>query len=783
MRTELPEIVDKPFSGTVPSELGLLAVTDVVVFPGVILPYVVSEPKQVRMVHSVLGANRMLAVFLKRDTGQENRLYGMGTAVQVLKMFSVPDGSVGLLLQGVSRVRYAGIASREPFVSIRVESHVDDQRSSIKTEGYRKALLRAFDQYAEQNGWIGEDMLQSIRAIKEPGRLSDVICANLNFNLEDRQAVLEEADNIPRMKNVLQFINRENQLAELSRKIQDELNLAMEKNQKEYYLREQLKVIRKELGEEDDAQVELDELRVQLDEGDYPEAVCQAAEREIRRLRRMSQNSSEFSVSRTYVDWLVNFPWRVMQADHTDVARARRILDRDHFGLEQIKERILEFLAVRKLSGNGGRGPILCFVGPPGVGKTSLGMSIAESLGRSFVRLALGGVHDESEVRGHRRTYVGAMPGRIVQKLREAGNVNPVFMLDEIDKLGADVKGDPSAAMLEVLDPAQNHTFQDHYLDVAVDLSQTLFVATANQAEQIPGPLRDRMEVIHLPGYLPTEKLEIARRYLAPRQIESNGLKKSRLSFTAAGLRTIIEEYTREAGVRQLEQRIGAVARKVARRVAEGEGGKVSVTARTARELLGAQRILPEVAGRRPEVGVATGLAWTPFGGVLLFIEATAMRGSGKLHLTGHLGDVMRESGEIALSYIRARGKDLGIAADFHEQTDLHVHLPEGATPKDGPSAGITIVAALVSLLSGRPVKHDTAMTGEVSLRGRVLAIGGLREKVMAAHRAGIRSVLAPADNEKDLEEIPAEIRGSMRIVLVSHIDEVLKHTLMKKPR
>ena len=779
MRTELPAVVEAQAPVVIPTVLHLLPVTDVVVFPGVILPYVVSDARQIRAVQEVLRGDRLLAVFLKQEESENGRLAPVGTAAQILKMFSVPDGSLGLLLQGMARLRFVEVAARSPFVTVRVERHVDDQRTSVRSEGYRKALHKSFDDYCQHNNWVGEDLRQSLRGLAELGQLADLISANLNFNVEDRQRVLGELNVVERAKATLKLLRREIELAELSRKIQDDLASAMDRNQKEYYLREQIKVIRHELGDDEDAQAELEELRRRLERPGVPEPVREAGLRETRRLARMSPSSGEYSVARTYVDWLVQFPWDVRDKDHMDVARARRILDRDHYGLEAVKERILEYIAVRKLTGGGRKSPILCFVGPPGVGKTSLGKSIAEALGRRFVRLALGGVHDESEVRGHRRTYVGAMPGRIVQRLRETGRNNPVFMLDEIDKLGADVKGDPAAALLEVLDPAQNHTFADHYLEVAVDLSQVMFIATANQLERIPPPLRDRMEVIQLPGYLPTEKLEIAKRYLVPRQLEATGLTRRHLSFQAEGLRTLIEEYTREAGVRQLEQRIGSVARKVARRVAEGQELHLKAGRAQVRELLGNRRMQPETANREPEVGVATGMAWTPYGGALMFIEAGAMPGGGALRLTGSLGEVMRESGEIALSYIRSHARELGVPEDFHRDTDLHLHFPEGSTPKDGPSAGMAIAACLVSLLSGRPLRHDVAMTGELSLRGKVLPIGGLREKVMAAHRAGIRTILAPADNLRDLEEIPAEIRADLQIIGVSRVEEALKLTLI----
>ncbi len=779
MRTELPEAVESKAPVVIPEILHLLPVTDVVVFPGVILPHVINDPRQIHAVQEVLRGDRLLAIFLKQENDENGRLAPVGGAAQILKMFSVPDGSMGLLLQGVGRLSFREVVSRSPNLLVRVERHTEDLRTNVRTESYRKALLKAFEDYCQLNTWVGEDLRQSLRSVKELGRLADLISANLNFSVEDRQRVLGELNVGERAKTTLKLLRREVELAELSRKIQDDLANAMDRNQKEYYLREQLKVIRHELGEDEDAQVELEELRRRFAAEDLPAPVREAGQREVRRLGRMNTASAEYGVARTYVDWLAQFPWNERDRDRHDVGRARRVLDRDHFGLEAVKERILEYIAVRKLTGGGRKSPILCFVGPPGVGKTSLGKSIAESLGRRFVRLALGGVHDESEIRGHRRTYVGSMPGRIVQKLRETGCMNPVFMLDEIDKLGADVKGDPSAALLEVLDPAQNHTFADHYLEVPVDLSQVMFIATANQLERIPSPLRDRMEIIQLPGYLPTEKLEIARRYLVPRQLEASGLDKSQLSFQPEGLRVIIDEYTREAGVRQLEQRVGSVARKVARRVAEGEALRLRVGRTTVRELLGNKRILPETANRAPEIGVATGMAWTPFGGVLMFIEATAMPGSGGLRLTGSLGDVMRESGEIALSYIRSHAGELGVPVDFIRGTDLHLHFPEGSTPKDGPSAGVAIAACLVSLLSGRPLRHDVAMTGELSLRGKVLPIGGLREKVMAAHRAGIRVILAPRDNLKDVEEIPEEIRADLEIHGLDRVEQALELVLL----
>ncbi|MCB9474422.1 MAG: endopeptidase La [Candidatus Delongbacteria bacterium] len=781
MSQELNEIVED-VPGPLPSDLPLLAVTDAVIFPGVIFPYVINDARQIKMVHNVLGGNRMMAVFLKKEDGEDgNRLFPTGTAVQVLKMFSVPDGSMGLLLQGIRRVVFKGIAGRSPWVRVRLEAVEEDKRQSLRTESYRKELLRSFDDYSSQNSWISDDLKQSIHSVTDPGQLGDLVCANLNFSVEDRQKVLEETSNSARLKTVLELIHKELKLTELSRKIQDEMNRNMEESQKEHYLREQMKVIRKELGDDDDAAVELEELRQLIAKGHLPEHVFQAAERELKRLGRMSPSSSEFTVSRTYLDWLCNMPWGASQKENTDLKRAARVLDSDHYGLEKVKERILEFLAVRKLT-ESSHGPILCFAGPPGVGKTSLGQSIARALGRKFIRIALGGVHDESEIRGHRRTYVGSLPGRIVQKLREVGTMNPVFMLDEIDKMSSDVKGDPASAMLEVLDPAQNDKFQDHYLNLTIDLSQVMFIATANELDRVPGPLRDRMEVIHLPGYLMNEKLEIARQYLVPRQITGCGINRKHANFQLDGLRTIVEEYTREAGVRKLEQRIGSVCRKIARKVAEGEDVKARINSAKAREILGPDRVIPEVANRIPEVGVSTGLAWSPVGGAILFIESTLMPGKGVLKLTGSLGEVMRESAELALSYIRANAADLGIASSLFTEKDVHIHFPEGATPKDGPSAGITIVTSLVSLMTGCPVRHDLAMTGEVSLRGRVLAIGGLREKVMAAHRAGVKTILAPRDNGKDLAEIPAEVRENLDIILVDHIDEVLAMALAGNP-
>ncbi len=783
MDRSLNDLAEESAALPIPAELPLLAVTDAVIFPGVVYPQVVSDERQISMLQKVLAGNRMLAVFLKKDDGEEDgrRLFEIGTAVRILKMFTVPDGSMGLLLQGLRRIRFEKIEGREPLLSVGCSVIEDDKRQSLKTDGYRKELLKAFEDFVAENSWVTDEMRQNVRTVKEPGKLADLICANLNFGLEDRQAVLEETTNAGRLKAVLELLYKELKLNELSRKIQDEMNRSMEESHKEHYLREQLRVIHKELGDEEDSAVELEDIRQRFLEQDYPDAVREAAIRELKRLARMNTASSEYTVARTYLDWLVELPWCVRDSESLNLKRAAGVLDADHYGLEKVKERILEFLAVRKLTSSG-RGPILCFAGPPGVGKTSLGQSIARALGRRFARIALGGVHDESEIRGHRRTYVGSMPGRIAQKLRETGCMNPVMMLDEIDKMAADMKGDPASAMLEVLDPAQNDKFQDHYLGLPLDLSQVLFIATANEIERIPGPLRDRMEVIHLPGYLVTEKIEIARRFIVPRQIEANGLEKKNLGFQTDGLRTVIEEYTREAGVRRLEQRVGSICRRIARRVAEGEDLRVRITESRAREFLGPDSVIPEMAGREAEVGVATGMAWSPVGGAILFIESSRMPGSGRLKLTGQLGEVMRESAEIALSYIRGHAEDFGIPDGLFKNNDLHIHLPEGATPKDGPSAGIALITSLVSLLTRRKVRHDLAMTGEVSLRGKVLAIGGLREKIMAAHRAGIRVALLPKDNGRDIEGIPAEVREGMELVLVSHIDEVLALALEQSP-
>jgi ATP-dependent Lon protease len=726
---------------------------------------------------------RLLALVVSRDPDlaepPPEQLHEVGTAAIVQRMVRVPDGTVRILVQGVRRVRIGPYSQTEPFLEARVEEVPERAERTTEVEALARNLQGIFTRIIQLVPHLPDELQVAVANLDDPTTLSYLVSSSLRLSVQERQELLEESDLEARLRRLTVLVNRELELLELGAKIQSDVQTDIEQGQREFFLRQQLKAIREELGETDDEQAEVEELRRQLEEVDPPEEVRAAAERELARLERIPSASAEHAVIRTYLDWLLSIPWNRTTEDNLDLERARQILDEDHYDMEKVKDRIIEQLAVARLKGNAS-GSILAFVGPPGVGKTSLGQSIARALGRKFARISLGGVRDEAEIRGHRRTYVGAMPGVIVRAIRDAGSMNPVMMIDEIDKMGADYRGDPSSAMLEVLDPAQNNSFRDHYLDLPLDLSRVFFITTANVLETIPSPLLDRMEIIRLSGYTEEEKLHIARRYLLPRQIEAAGLPEGALEVTDDGMRTIISEYTREAGVRQLERRLAAVARRVARRVAEGDPSPVVVGPEEAREILGPERIHNEAKRRTSEPGVATGMAVTGAGGEIMFVEAQVMPGSGKLTVTGQLGDVMRESAQAAVSFVRARGAAVGLdlPEDFFSTHDIHIHVPAGAVPKDGPSAGVTMVTALVSALSGRPVSEDVAMTGEITLTGQVLPIGGVKEKVLAAHRAGISTVILPKLNEDQLADLPEELHDEMRIVLGERVEEVLEVAL-----
>jgi ATP-dependent Lon protease len=766
----------------IPDVLPILPLRGVVIFPAAIVPLLISRGASLRLVEDCLAGERILGFVSQRNPEEEAPdpagLYARGTAGRILKMLRYPDRSVRILVQGLRRIETADFPQREPYLRARVRLLQDVVQPSTELDALQSHMVAQFAKFVSMTPYLPDELQVVVMNIKDPGRVSDLIASNLNIAVEEKQELLSALDVRQRLERLSAILGREIELLELGHKIQSQVQTELSKNQKEFYLRQQLRAIQRELGEGDPRAGEIDELREKLDAAGLPEAAREAADRELERLRVIPPESAEHSVVRTYLEWLAGLPWAVGTTDNLDLVHARAVLDEDHYDLEKIKDRILEHLAVRKLKQDG-KSPILCFVGPPGVGKTSLGRSIARAMGRKFVRLSLGGVRDEAEIRGHRRTYVGALPGRIIQNLRTAAANNPLFMLDEIDKLGMDFRGDPASALLEVLDPEQNSTFQDHYLDVPFDLSRVMFVTTANVLDTIPPPLRDRMEVIELSGYTEEEKLEIARRHIVPKQVREHGLTPEILRFEDGAIVEIARAYTREAGLRNLEREIGRVCRKVARAVTEGRSEPVVCTAATVRDFLGAPRFFAELAERTEEPGVAVGLAWTPAGGDILFIEATRMPGKKGLTLTGSLGDVMKESAQAALSYVRSRAERLGVAPDFFEQSDLHVHVPSGAIPKDGPSAGVTMTTALASVLTGRPVRPNLAMTGEVTLRGRVLPVGGIKEKVLAARRAGIDDVILPRRNEKDLEDVPPSARDAMRFHLVDTMDEVLEVALV----
>jgi ATP-dependent Lon protease len=770
----------------IPDVLPLLPIRDVVVYPFMIIPLFVGREMSVKAVDSALAGDRMILLATQHDVGDEDppadKIYEVGTVAMIMRMLKLPDGRVKILVQGLAKARITEYVSDKPFYMVRVERQNDTvvPEMSLETEALMRTVREQLTKVMELGKQISPEVMVILENITDPGSMADLVSSNIGLKVADAQTLLEINDPIVRLTKVNEFLNREFELLSVQAKIQNAAREEMGKSHKEYYLREQMKAIQSELGD-NEGKEDLAEIRKAIESAKMPEAVQKEALKQLNRLENMHPDAGEASIVRTYLDWMVELPWSKSTRDSLDIIRAKKILDNDHYYLDKIKERILEFLAVRKLKKKM-KGPILCFVGPPGVGKTSLGKSIARAMNRKFVRISLGGVRDEAEIRGHRRTYIGAMPGRILQGLKQAGANNPVFMLDEIDKLGYDYKGDPSSALLEVLDPEQNHSFSDHYINQSFDLSNVMFVATANQMDPIPSALRDRMEVIHLAGYTEEEKLEIAKRYLVPRQIKENGLKAKHISFNDDAINEIIAKYTREAGLRNLEREIGTVCRKVARKVAEGDKKLVKVTAKTLHSYLGAAKFIREEDLDKNEVGVVNGLAWTPVGGEILHIEASLMAGKSALTLTGQLGDVMKESVQAAHSYIRAHADRLHLKPDVFQDHEIHVHVPAGAIPKDGPSAGVAMTVALVSILCHIPVKKDVAMTGEVTLRGKVLPIGGLKEKILAAVRSRMRLVLIPEQNLKDLEDIPPEILRKVKIVAVSEVEEALKLALVKYP-
>jgi ATP-dependent Lon protease len=761
-------------------EVPLLPLRGMLVFPRMMMHLEVGREKSVAAVSDAMAGDRhiLLATQRRADVEQPEPedIHEIGTLAEIKQMVKLPDGNLRVLVEGLARARVLDFVRTDPShrVLVRLEEAATAQESDAETEALVRTVLSLFEEHAKQQRRLGAEALASVQGLTDPGAIADQIISLLSLKVEERQSLLDAANTRERLMLLAATLQREMEIAELERKINHQVRKQMEKSQREYYLREQLKAIHKELGDgAEDRATEVADLRERVDKAKLPPAVLEKANREIERLLRMPPMAAEAVVVRTYMDWLLALPWGEASEDNLDLDRAKAVLDEDHYGLDKVKDRILEFLAIRHLSEQL-RGPILCLVGPPGVGKTSLGKSVARALGRKFVRISLGGVRDEAEIRGHRRTYVGALPGRIVQGMRQARSTNPVFLMDEIDKLGMDYRGDPASALLEVLDAEQNRTFSDHYLEVPFDLSAVLFITTANGVHTIPQPLLDRMEVIHLPGYTEEEKVQIARRHLLPKVLAEHGLKASQLDASENALRHIIRLYTREAGVRQLERQLAGICRKVAREVVGGRRTQVKVSVSSLRGYLGIARYHVGEAEKRDEVGVAQGLAVTDYGGALMSIEVTVLRGKGSVLLTGKLGDVMRESAQAALSYVRSRSDRFCIDPAFHEKYDLHVHVPEGALPKDGPSAGITMATAVVSALAHLPVRHDVAMTGEITLRGKVLPVGALKEKVMAAHRAGVRTVLVPRENEKDVEDIPPEVRREMRVVPVEHMDEVL---------
>src|SRR6187551_2073314 len=769
-------------------ELAVLPIRNAVLFPGAVAPFDVGREKSVALVEDVHNLSTpVIAIFAQRDPATDDPgaddLYPVGCAARVLKALKHSSGNYSLILQGLTRIRLDQVTQTNPYLRAKIARVETRANEDVEAEALAMSLRDVAKQVIQLMPELPREAASLIDSVQSPGSLADLVAANLDAPVEEKAQLIETIDIKERIRKVLRLLTRQLEVLKMRERINSQIKEEMGKNQREYVLRQQLKAIKEELGEEDGDQGDLDVLDERITKANLPNEAESVARKQLKRLRSMQVGSAEYTVVRTYIDWILDLPWSNATDDNLEILEVRKVLDEDHYGLDKVKKRIVEYLAVRKLKKDK-KGPILCLLGPPGVGKTSLGRSIARSLGRKFVRVSLGGVHDEAAIRGHRRTYVGALPGQIIQGMKKSGTINPVFMMDEVDKIGHDFRGDPSAALLEVLDPEQNNTFADHYLEIPYDLSSVMFVATANVADPIPPPLRDRMEILEIPGYTRREKLAIARQHLIPKQLEEHGLKPAQLEITEEAVEELIEHYTREAGVRSLERQIASVIRGVAVKVAEGDTQKRKVDNEDdIHEFLGAAKYISEVAERTSETGVATGLAWTSVGGEILFIEATRMYGSGKLQLTGQLGDVMKESAQAALSYVRTNAERFGISRDFLEKSDIHIHIPAGGMPKDGPSAGVTMFTALVSMLTGVRVRHDVAMTGEITLRGRVLPIGGLKEKTLAAHRAGIKRVIAPERNKADLDEVPKEVRDELEFVFVHKLDEVLEAALERMPQ
>jgi ATP-dependent Lon protease len=771
----------------IPQVLPLLAVRDVVVFPNMVLPLFVGREASVLAIEAALAQDRLLLLATQKDQAIENPevedIYPVGTVSLILRMLKLPDGRLKILVQGKSKASIREYIQERPYFQVRLEVIPEAAVGGISPEA--EALMRNAREMSEKiltvKGIMSPDLLVILESIEDPGHLSDLVAANLRLKIDEAQMVLEETDPIRSLIKVNDFLRKELEVSAIQAKIQSQAREEMDRSQREYFLREQLRAIKKELGDLDEQGKEMEDYRLKIARARMTKQAEEESLKQLSRLEQMHPDAAEASIVRTYLDWLVELPWSKGTRDKLEVKEAKAILDEDHYDLEKVKDRILEYLSVRKLNKKM-KGPILCFVGPPGVGKTSLGQSIARAMGRKFTRVSLGGMRDEAEIRGHRRTYIGALPGRIIQGLKTAGSNNPVFLLDEVDKLGMDFRGDPSAALLEALDPEQNHSFSDHYLNVPFDLSKVMFITTANLVDPIPSALRDRMETIRLPGYTEDEKLEIVRRHLLPRQFQENGLRPKDLTVPPEVLKRIILNYTQEAGLRNLEREIGTLCRKVARRLAEGEEPPFAVTRGNLHRYLGPPKYLPEGEVEKDEIGVATGLAWTQVGGETLAVEASLMKGKGQLLLTGQLGDVMKESGQAALSYARSRADLLQLPPDFYEKLDVHIHVPAGATPKDGPSAGVTMATALISALTKIPVRRDVAMTGEITLRGKVLPIGGLKEKAIAALRARVKKVIIPMANKKDLEEIPRNVKRRLKFVTVTDVDQVLGEAMVRSP-